>query len=63
MKWLNMFPSKCGVSKTYIPREILTAKPVDYKNVNRLYLGVMSKKYMELIQQIQQRPGHLVSYI
>ena len=30
VKWLNMFPNKGGVSNTYIPIEILTAKPVNY---------------------------------
>ena len=63
MKWLNMFPTKGGVSKKYIPISILTAKPVDYKNIARGSVGVMAKQYIKLIQQIKQRPGHLVSYI
>ena len=33
VKWLSMFPPKGGVSKTYIPREILILKPVDYTNI------------------------------
>ena len=33
------------------------------KNITRWYLEVMAKIFMKLIQQIQQRPGHLVSYI
>ena len=35
VKWINMFPPKYEVSKKYNPREILTAKPVDYKNISR----------------------------
>ena len=33
VKWTNIFPPKGLVSKTYSPREILTAKPLDYKNI------------------------------
>ena len=31
VKWINMFPPKGEVSKTYSRRAILTAKPVGYK--------------------------------
>ena len=44
VKWINMFPSKGGVSNKYSPREILTAKPVNYKNIARLDFGVMAKQ-------------------
>ena len=33
VKWTNIFPPKGLVSKTYSSREILTAKPLDYKNI------------------------------
>ena len=37
-------PPKVGVSNTYSPGEIFTAKPVGYKNIARWYLVVMAKQ-------------------
>ena len=34
-----MFPQKRGFYKTYSPREILTAKPVDYKKCYKIIFG------------------------
>ena len=39
VKWLNMFPQKRGLYKTYSPREILTSKPVDYKKCYKIIFG------------------------
>ena len=35
VKWLNILPLKGGVSKTNSLREIVTDKPVDYKNISK----------------------------
>ena len=35
VKWLNMFTPKGRVSKTYIQRNILRARPLYYKNITR----------------------------
>ena len=39
MKWINVFPPKCGVSKKYMPIDILTNKLVDYKGYSKIIFG------------------------
>ena len=39
LKWINMFPTKGGVSKRYNLSEILAAKPMDSKKYNKPRFG------------------------
>ena len=62
-KWLNMFPPKGGVYETYIPREILIAKPVDYKNIERWDLGVTANQYMNITKKRKKTRKFGVIYL
>ena len=37
--WVNVFPPKSGISKTYSPRTIMTGTTLDYKKHFRLEFG------------------------
>ena len=40
MIFLNAFPPKIGISKTYIPRTIMTEKALDWKKSCKLHFRV-----------------------
>ena len=59
VKWLNIFPLKGGVSKTYVPKEILTAKSLDYTKYYKISFGSYGQSIHEKISTNMTMPRTL----
>ena len=47
MMFLNAFPPNSGLSKTYIPRTIMTGKSFDWKKSCKLHFGAYTQVHEE----------------
>ena len=55
--FLNAFPPKSGLSKTYSPRTIMTGKALDWEKICKLHFGayVQVHKYRNVTNTLEER--------
>ena len=56
--FLNAFPPKSGLSKTYRPRIIMTVKALDQKKICKLHFGAYTQvqEYRNVTNTLEERP-------
>ena len=62
--FLNGFPHKSGLSKTYSPRTITTGKSLNWKKISKLHFGAYSQlhEYRNVTNTLEERTHTVISW-